>query len=270
MKIAFVRSQINNAPALPMSSNELQEVVNSGLDVTVMDNATQTSLLDIKHDVDMVWFATHSSDAGIMLGDGPMDASAFSQIIRAKPNIRYVFLNTCSSISFATRLMDMARVSIIATISDIEDKEAFRTGAVFARHLASGADVWRAYELSKPGGNRIYVFLQYREDYGVDSYKSIDAKLSNMQNQIMIFEAKTTRYADDAVKRAMAKYRLTPRRRVARWVMAIIAASVYTSLIVAPSQLWLLSHPLFLFLIVVFSVMSITLIWWLAADEGDK
>lgn len=108
---------------------------------------------------DMLWLASHGSPAGVQLSDGVITGEALTAYVAAS-GASLVFLNTCSSIMLAQLLVDGTPASVVATIQDLPDHVAMRTGLLFANQLAAGSDPRQAYEKSKPGQNHTYIFLQ--------------------------------------------------------------------------------------------------------------
>lgn len=143
--------------------NEMQRLFNS-LHPTKVLLGVQASLLNVldalaNYQYDLVVFLTHGSMAGIQLADGLASASELSQLLRGA-RVRCIFLNTCESIGVAIRLHDEVKsAAVIATVGEVENDVATLTGALFAQHVATGASWREAYELSKPGDNKTYVYI---------------------------------------------------------------------------------------------------------------
>jgi hypothetical protein len=76
---------------------------------------------------------------------------------------RLVVFNSCESVEVANLVMQEAGVDVIATICPLEDTVAVRTANLFARNLLRTGDFRQAYEMSRPGGNRVYVYLNHYE-----------------------------------------------------------------------------------------------------------
>lgn len=154
------------APAdalLPGVSAEVQNVVNSGLRVCLMsNNVTEDTLSEAlgAGDYRTLWIASHMDGSGrIQLSGGAtVDAITLTQMLQGT-TIELVFLNSCSSLQAAQDLQVESDVAVIATVIDVPDQVAYRTGTLFARRLAVNGDYRAAYDLSKPGRNRMYVFL---------------------------------------------------------------------------------------------------------------
>ena len=148
--------------SLPLSAQEVEAVVNSGLSVKLLQsNVSQRDLvseLSTPGRYDIIWFATHGDGNGILLTNEVLSPSAVISLIRGS-GARLVFLNTCSSVSTASAIQNEASVDVICTITDVPDVEAYRTGAQFAAKLLQTGDFRKSYELSKPGRNSTYIYL---------------------------------------------------------------------------------------------------------------
>lgn len=147
---------------LPLADAETQDVQRSGLVVTpVLSPVTQVTftreILASNHDG--LWLAGHMDAQGNFLLDGGelISPSALASLVRG--HFQWVFLNSCQSIFSAQSLQNETEADIICTIIDVPDIDAYRTGALFANWLVRLGDVRAAYEQSKPGGNRVYVYL---------------------------------------------------------------------------------------------------------------
>jgi hypothetical protein len=107
---------------------------------------------------DLFWLATHGNRDGVLLTRETLAASALITYVAASGACT-VMLNTCDSIHLAAQIVDSTPASVVATIQDLPDSDAARTGALFAAQLAAHSDPRTAYERSKPGKNRTYVYL---------------------------------------------------------------------------------------------------------------
>ena len=109
---------------------------------------------------DLFWACTHGTRDGVLLSDGLLDAGKLITYISAS-GASTVMLNTCESIHLAAQIVDSTPASVVATIQEegVTDALAATTGAMFASQLAHTKDPRKAYERSKPGHNRTYVYL---------------------------------------------------------------------------------------------------------------
>lgn len=139
---------------------EVQAIQRSGLSVTLRigDVRHADVLADIDTDAyDVLWFCGHMTKDGLVLSDGALSADALAPIVRGRFGL--VVLNSCDSRDTAQQLQNETEAAVIATVIDAPDELAFQTGVLFARELARSGDIPTAYDASKPGNNRTYVYL---------------------------------------------------------------------------------------------------------------
>lgn len=139
---------------------EVQDIVASQLDVVLMIGDVSSVDLTRKineDEFDVLWLATHGTNDGITLSDGLMDVGTLTQIIRGRFHL--IILNTCKSYEAAQTICDETDATVICTIRDVPDKEAYHTASLLAYALARTGDARTAYDQSKPGRNRTYLYL---------------------------------------------------------------------------------------------------------------
>lgn len=144
-------------------SAELQRLINALHPTKVLlgDEATLLNVADAlsADHYDLVIFSAHGSMRGIDLADGTALTKEMVQIFQGT-QVRCIFLNTCESVGVAIRLHDaLETVAVISTVGEIHNRTATLTGALFARHVAAGMSWREAYDLSKPGDNIDYVYI---------------------------------------------------------------------------------------------------------------
>jgi hypothetical protein len=151
---------------LPNVAIEAAAVVNALGGKLVQGQVTERDIRDAASagEFSGIWFATHAGcDRVLLSGDEYLTEAALVAYVAAS-GARWCFLNTCQSINLGQRIIDETAADTICTIAANPDIEAMRTGVLFARQLALLGDTRAAYERSKPGGNRLYVYLgNYRQ-----------------------------------------------------------------------------------------------------------
>lgn len=123
---------------------------------------------------DIIWFVTHC-DGQCVVVDGRENGT---EGICSDSLVAYVaasgaslcVLNTCQSVGIARQIYQSTDADVICTVADpnesnpnVLDKDAMRTGVLFAGQLAARGDYREAYERSKPGSNRSYLYLENRD-----------------------------------------------------------------------------------------------------------
>lgn len=128
--------------------------------VTLVGTVTRRDVLETlrRHDWEVIWFATHGSEAGIALSDGPVSVSDLTAVVRTS-GARLVVLNTCSSRLVGLELHYELSVSVITTQAEIGDLTAYQTGALLAQALADGSGIVEAFEASRPGQGKNYLLF---------------------------------------------------------------------------------------------------------------
>jgi hypothetical protein len=136
------------------------QVVNTlGAKLLQGERATLHGLIDILRERwEIVWFASHGSDKGIYLSDGPLNASEITSLIRAA-GVRLTVFNTCESYELAHAIHRELNTDMVCTVKKLPDRSAYITGVLFAQQIAQGMDFYDAYEVAKPGQNSTYTFL---------------------------------------------------------------------------------------------------------------
>ncbi len=198
MKVLFVAPRTD----LLLADEEAQDVLRSGLDVTpLLGRVSSIELIrEIKTgDYDVLWLATHGvaernvlgvMKYGIQLSDGILAASELVAQVRGKFNL--VYLNSCTSWHIAQQIQEDANVTVIGTIVDVPDRQAYVTGSLFASALADGLTPQQAYKRSKPGGERVYVYLAALEssEQNLDNLLLEMRKLNEKVDQGTVKDAK--------------------------------------------------------------------------------
>jgi hypothetical protein len=150
---------------LPNVAIEAAAVVNALGGKLVQGPVTERDVRDAASagTYDGIWFATHADGNQVLLSDGFLSEAALVAYVAAS-GASWCFLNTCQSIALGKRLIDQTQADVICTITDTPDGEAMRTGVLFARQLSLLGDSREAYERSKPGDDRNYLYLDnYRQ-----------------------------------------------------------------------------------------------------------
>jgi hypothetical protein len=150
---------------LPNVAQEAAAVVNALGGRLLQGTVTEQDVRDAAAEggFDGIWFATH---AGLTL-EGEVLVQLSSDLLSEAAAVAYVaasgacwcFLNTCGSNVLGLRILDETPADVICTVSENPDPAAMRTGVLFARQLKLLGDPRAAYERSKPGGNRLYTYL---------------------------------------------------------------------------------------------------------------
>lgn len=162
IKTLLIAPEIEAMP-LHYQNAEIQAVLASGLPVTsVLGHVDSTRFLEVidRNGHELLVFITHGTRQGVMLSDGLLPSDMLTTAIRDKFDM--VLLNTCDGIEVAQMLQNECNTSVLCTVGEADDRQAFYTGSRFVRELARGKSYFDAYKQSKPGNNKLYVFLAGR------------------------------------------------------------------------------------------------------------
>jgi hypothetical protein len=149
MNVLLVAPDLN----LPAAADEVRAVAGALRPAPLVGHVTRRDVLQALngHTWDILWFATHGSEAGLELSDGPITTSDLTAVVRAS-GARLVVLNTCSSRLIGLELHYELSAAVITTVADVADVTAYQTAALLAQALADGLGIVEAYNASKPGG----------------------------------------------------------------------------------------------------------------------
>lgn len=162
IKTLLIAPEIEAMP-LQYQNAEIQAVLSSGLPVTsVLGRVDSTRFLEVieRNGHEFLVFITHGTKAGVMLSDGLLPADMLTTAIRDKFDM--VLLNTCDGIEVAQMIQNECNTGVICTVGEANDRQSFYTGSRFVKELAKGKSYFDAYKQSKPGHNKLYVFLAGR------------------------------------------------------------------------------------------------------------
>jgi hypothetical protein len=169
---------------LPDVDREVQRVSNMLAPRLLFSEVTIATLIDElqRSRYDIIWFAGHSSEEGLVLADGMLSASQLVQLLRQQTP-RLVFLNSCASLKVAMAIHNEIGCVVIATIAEVADLLAFTTGAQLAAALAAGMPISEAYLVSRPGANRQYVLLGGQAERGATDIEADEIRLIRLFNE---------------------------------------------------------------------------------------
>lgn len=147
---------------------------------------------------DVLWFATHGTPDGIMLG--PTDLLSGSDLVSMVRSARLfgVVINTCHSVALAELLHDATGVDVVCSVQATPDLSAFQMGVLFARQLGVTGDFRAAFDLARPGGASIFRYVpEYRETlvvaperytFSTDELRTIYEAINDVRQRLSIVE----------------------------------------------------------------------------------
>ena len=164
--------------------------------VVLNGQVTRKDLLDAMggHCWDVIWFATHGDEHGIVLSDGPVPVADLTSIAR-NSSASLVVLNSCSSRLVGLEIHYELGVDVVTTQTDADDLSAYQAGTFLARNLAQGMSVADAFERSRPGQQALYYLFsahdgsEDREAQTIklmhDGFKRQEDLILTVQNSIL-------------------------------------------------------------------------------------
>ena len=144
---------------LEYGRREVDQVVTALRPTLVSGEVAVSRLLETNAKHDIVWFVAHGTDTGIQLSDRELSLQVLGSLVAAQ-GATLVVLNTCDSATIAVAIHEAHDIDVIATITSIDDTQAYATGARFAQALAGGMSVTDAYRVAKPLHNTSYIHLR--------------------------------------------------------------------------------------------------------------
>lgn len=137
--------------------NEVRAVSLALHPVVLNGHVTRKDVLDALsgHVWDIVWFACHGDQHGIMLSDAALPISDLTSITR-NSGAKLIVLNSCSSRLVGLEIHYELGIDVVCTEADANDLTAYQAGTFLARNLASGMSVEDAFERSRPGQQTLY------------------------------------------------------------------------------------------------------------------
>lgn len=145
------------------SDAEISAVVNALRPDLLHGEVDLTRLLEYTNRPwDVIWFATHGTEEGILLSDGILSRSLLTTIVRGT-DARLIVLNTCQSSRVAHSIYTDLQVDFLCTMQEVPDKTAYVMGARFAQELSKGISPYEAFVRARPGNGAEYVFLSGRK-----------------------------------------------------------------------------------------------------------
>lgn len=137
--------------------NEVRAVSLALHPVVLNGQVTRKDVLDALdgHVWDVVWFACHGDQHGIMLSDAALPIADLTAITR-NSDAKLIVLNSCSSRLIGLEMHYELGVDVVCTEAPADDLTAYQTGTFLARNLAAGMNVRDAFERSRPGQQALY------------------------------------------------------------------------------------------------------------------
>lgn len=168
-------------PLLPWVDVEIEAIVNSGLLVRLEREVNERRLIELTSNqaYDIIWFASHGTSEGVFLSDGLLKTDALTAILR-NSGAHHVVLNTCDSVHVAASISEETSADVICTVTEIGDRQAWRTAALLATNLARGLSIQAAYKKARPTLPGKYVYLPGMSNGAADERQELKNKIAEL------------------------------------------------------------------------------------------
>jgi hypothetical protein len=167
VKVLLVAPRGTLSGLLPSVGAEISDIVNSGLDVDLMDgDVTASAVLRRvrEYNYDVLWLATHGNAEHVELtGNEKISAEELVPLVRGR--FQLVVLNTCNSLRIAKLVQLQANIGVICTLvhwktgSGVDDKVAYQFGSNLSSALVKQPTITDAYLASVLGNDETYLYL---------------------------------------------------------------------------------------------------------------
>ena len=215
--------------ALPWVDAEIQSIVNSGLNIRLERDVSERTLLELlsNKNYNIIWFASHGSKEGLYLSDGLISVDALASMLKSC-TANYVVLNTCDSVHIAAVISEETGMDVICTVSNVEDRTAWRTAALFATNLARAESVYSAYQRARPTqagkyiylpGNRNGVVARIVEAAGEPTVLDLVIRIDRIEPIVLENQEKIAENRNEIV---VIKRKLSPPRSAIVWAIAAL------------------------------------------------
>lgn len=111
----------------------------------------QRAIAESGEDIEGFWFAGHASAAGLVMEKGVMTPAILAQYL-STANVEWSFLNSCESAKVVGALQAYYPHDVFASITEIDDTDAWRVASLVALNFSSVGDIYRAVRLAAPTG----------------------------------------------------------------------------------------------------------------------
>ena len=145
----------SNLVNIPDETRHIQEalnaqVINGRVTPIIVADAIANRIAR-RQKIDLLFFIGHGSLTGLQLTDGFVSIAELCRYVKSA-NIRYLVLNTCESEYIALAIHHETDATVICTIAQIDDMQAYTTSRLLSEAIAQGCAIEEAYERARPSG----------------------------------------------------------------------------------------------------------------------
>jgi hypothetical protein len=191
MRVLLVAPRRTLSGVLPTVGAEISDIVNSGLDVDLMDGEVTASAVLRRvreYEYDVLWFASHGNAQHIELsGNEKISAEELVPLVRNRFSL--VVLNTCNSLRIAKMIQLQANIGVICTLVNwktgegVYDGIAYQFGSNLSIALVEQPTIADAYLTSVLGNDETYLYLPALRT-NPSAIESLSVKLDELNHKL--------------------------------------------------------------------------------------
>jgi hypothetical protein len=217
---------------LPDEARHIQEAlsaqtINGHVTPMIVADAI-TNRIARRQTIDLLFFIGHGSMTGLALSEGYIGIPELCRYVKSA-NIRYVVLNTCESEYIALAIHHETNATVICTIGQVTDTQAYATSRLLAETIAQGHSVEEAYERAKPSGAGLQTYKIFsaknhhpeeEEQNHLSTIKMVYALFSRVEQQIKELRGELKREIE-TVRNELLKEIETVRKELLKEIEAV-------------------------------------------------
>lgn len=134
----------------------------------------QRAIAESHEEIEGFWFAGHTCVAGIALEKGTLSPQMIAEYL-STADVDWAFFNSCESGKFVGALQACYPCDVFASITEIEDTDAWRVASLVALNFGNTGDIFRAVRMAAPTGTTsLQLFSRPDHSRGSMSQKDIE------------------------------------------------------------------------------------------------
>lgn len=182
---------------VPEETRSIQEaigaqIINGRVTPKVVADAISNRIAR-RQKIDMIFFIGHGNLTGLQLTDGYITIAELCRYIKSA-NIRYLVLNSCESEYIALAIHHETGATVICTVTQVTDMQAYATSRLLAEAIASGHSIEDAYERARPSGAGQSTYRIFADHHNDNGHSEPDVDHKTIQLMRIMLEDQFGRY----------------------------------------------------------------------------